>query len=464
MSNLSNVDINGEKILIKDTYARDQLKHLNVDNYTADVTGDYTVNAGNIAMSSENATMHTTADRTIDTDGNDSVHIDGASTLNVGGLRTETFAGDKTETVTGTCTEKAGTRSTTVTGKWSVNLPGKAFDMKDVALENNVTSEISTAVNAEAKTRADADAAINARIDNAKQYTHFVVIGDSFSNDAQTGTPLWYTYIERQTELTAYTNSSDGTGYTTGGDNDFIHQIQKAAAALDVAKVKTVYILGGLNDLGNTSATTETFTNKFNETINTASNLFPHSEIVVAGIAPFQNYNFYSGKTTLNAVRTRDFKNIMRFYSGVHGAKFIDLSFMGLFTAEYFGAANSGNQKHPSKAGSAIIASSILSGHSMAQGTLGIMPEMKPFADNGTIEVQSESIDANNVTILVRLTPTAETVTINWNGLPYPVGYLPLSIVGGTTIVGYTSTDPSIMTFNNATINNTYYGCYTISV
>ena len=142
MANVSKINFNGEALNIKDTYAREQIKHLTSDNYTADVTGDYTVNAGDIAMSSANATMHTTADRTIDTDGNDSVHIDGASTLSVGGLRTETFAGDKTESVTGTQTERAGNRNTTVTGTWAVNLPGRAFDMKDVALISDVKTAI----------------------------------------------------------------------------------------------------------------------------------------------------------------------------------------------------------------------------------------------------------------------------------------------------------------------------------
>lgn len=156
MANISKVNFNGNNLDVKDAYAREQILHKTADNYIADVAGDYTINAGDIAMSSANATMHTTADRTIDTDGNDSVHINGASTLNVGGLRTETFAGDKTEavtgtatgtfsgdkteTVTGTATEKAGNRNTTVTGKWAVNLPGKAFDMRDVALESDIVS------------------------------------------------------------------------------------------------------------------------------------------------------------------------------------------------------------------------------------------------------------------------------------------------------------------------------------
>lgn len=140
MANISKVNFNGNNLDVKDAYAREQLLHKTADNYVADVTGDYTINAGDIAMTSKNATMHTTADRTIDTDGNDSVHIDGASTLNVGGLRTETFAGDKTETVTGTATETAGNRNTTVTGKWAVNLPSRSFDMADVALRTDVVN------------------------------------------------------------------------------------------------------------------------------------------------------------------------------------------------------------------------------------------------------------------------------------------------------------------------------------
>ena len=163
MANVSKINFNGDTLDVKDAHAREQLLHLTADNYTADVTGDYTVNAGDIAMTSKNATMHTTADREVDTDGNDSVHIDGASTLNVGGLRTETFArdktetvtgastlnvgglrteafaGDKTETVTGTMTEKAGNRNTTITGKWMVNLPDRAFSMQDIALKNDIS-------------------------------------------------------------------------------------------------------------------------------------------------------------------------------------------------------------------------------------------------------------------------------------------------------------------------------------
>lgn len=138
MANVSKINFNGETLDIKDAHARDQLMHLTADNYTADVAGDYTVNAGDISMTSKNATMHTTADREIDTDGNDSVHIDGASTLNVGGLRTEVYGGDKTESVTGTCTEKFSNINTTVTGKWMISTPSRSFNMADVALKTDV--------------------------------------------------------------------------------------------------------------------------------------------------------------------------------------------------------------------------------------------------------------------------------------------------------------------------------------
>ena len=78
--------------LLKSYYGRDRTAQVNND--TVNVSGDYTLNAGDIAETSDNRTIKVTHDREIDVDGSDSVHVDGASTLNVGGLRTETFAQD----------------------------------------------------------------------------------------------------------------------------------------------------------------------------------------------------------------------------------------------------------------------------------------------------------------------------------------------------------------------------------
>ena len=122
--------------LLESYYGRDRTAQVNND--TVNVSGDYTLNAGDIAETSDNRTIKVTHDREIDVDGSDSVHVDGASTLNVGGLRTETFAGNKTETVTGTIIENFGNANTTVTGKWMVNTPTKSFSMADVALNSDV--------------------------------------------------------------------------------------------------------------------------------------------------------------------------------------------------------------------------------------------------------------------------------------------------------------------------------------
>lgn len=461
MANVSKINFNGEALDIKDIHAREQIQHLTTDNYTADVTGDYTVNAGNIAMSSANATMHTTADRTIDTDGNDSVHIEGASTLNVGGLRTETFAGDKTETVTGTATEKYNNLNTTVTGKWMVNTPTKNFSMADVATGADVTE----AVGAEKAAREAADAELSARIERSKQYTHFVVIGDSYSTTVQTGGPVWYTYLEKQSGLTAYTNALDGVGFSVGGNNDFIHQIQKAADALDVTKVKTVYIFGGLNDLAHTSTSYDQFKQACDSTIEKAIELFPLSEIVVAGIPPFQNYNFASGNSTFPKNRAYHLQNRLAQSSANHGIKFINLEYLGLFTPNYFGPANVNNQKHPSSTGSAVIASAIMSGYSYAGNNIN--PELKPTISSGSLIIRSTWAESpNRVSINIEVKPSSENFTIDWNGFPLPPFYLVLNNQGGNSIVGYYDggQDRGVTVFSHAKPQTSYYGSFIVNV
>lgn len=104
-------------------YGRDRTAQ--VSNDTVNVSGDYTLVAGDIAETSTNRTVKVTKDREIDVDGADSLHIDGVSTVNVGGLRTEVYAGDKTEKVTGTTTEEfTGTHTENHTGKKIVNAAG----------------------------------------------------------------------------------------------------------------------------------------------------------------------------------------------------------------------------------------------------------------------------------------------------------------------------------------------------
>ncbi len=117
--------------LLSSYYGRDRVAQVNND--TVNVSGDYTLNAGDIAETSDNRTIKVTKDRETDVDGSDSVHIDGASTLNVGGLRTEAYAGDKAEKVAGTYTGKFGSASfETEAPNWLVKFPDKTADLHDI--------------------------------------------------------------------------------------------------------------------------------------------------------------------------------------------------------------------------------------------------------------------------------------------------------------------------------------------
>ena len=109
-------------------YGRDRTAQ--VSNDTVNVSGDYTLIAGDIAETSTNRTEKIIKDREVDVDGSDSIHIDGASTVNVGGLRSEAYAGNKTETVTGSYTGVFGNASVTTSGKnLVISFPGKKTNL-----------------------------------------------------------------------------------------------------------------------------------------------------------------------------------------------------------------------------------------------------------------------------------------------------------------------------------------------
>ena len=126
--------------LLTNYYGRDRTATVANDTVTA--TGDYTVNAGDIATTSENLTQKVLKDREIDVDGADSVHVDGASTLNVGGLRTEAYAGNKTEKVTGVYTGDFGSASyETKSPSWLVKFPDRTVDLAYIGIPFNVKME-----------------------------------------------------------------------------------------------------------------------------------------------------------------------------------------------------------------------------------------------------------------------------------------------------------------------------------
>lgn len=89
--------------LLSTYYGKDRVAQLLND--TVNVSGDYTLNAGDIAETSSNRTEKVTNDRELDIDGNDSVHVNGATTVNRGGIVTEAYNSSRSITVVGTNTE-----------------------------------------------------------------------------------------------------------------------------------------------------------------------------------------------------------------------------------------------------------------------------------------------------------------------------------------------------------------------
>lgn len=106
--------------LLSTYYGRDRVAQLLND--TVNVSGDYTINAGNIAETANNITTHSKRDmlldadgkltelvsgnREIDVDGNDSLHVDGVTTINRGGAVTEVYNNSKNTKIVGNVTNE----------------------------------------------------------------------------------------------------------------------------------------------------------------------------------------------------------------------------------------------------------------------------------------------------------------------------------------------------------------------
>ena len=201
------------------------------------------------------------------------------------------------------------------------------------------------------------------QINEIKRKKTMIVIGDSFSNSTQSGTPLWYTYVSKALNLNVYTNSSDGQGYGTG-TNNFLVQLQTANEHFtDKSIIDRIYIVGGLNDLGNTAGipTSNDFRPLVNQVLNYATTKFPNIPIYVYGILPFQYYNYYGNNNYLPDGRATAFTEMLSYTAlGHHNVFFTNCSSFGLFLPDYYGEENTYNQRHPSAIGERAIANLIL--------------------------------------------------------------------------------------------------------
>lgn len=142
--------------LLSNYYGRDRVAQLLND--TVNVSGDYTINAGDISRTASHITDHAkinylvdvegnytanvkgkytntiVGNREIAVDGDDSVHVDGVTSVNRGGAVTEVYGSTESKTVTGASTKiYKDTVTRTLEGK--TNVIGKNID---VTAENTI--------------------------------------------------------------------------------------------------------------------------------------------------------------------------------------------------------------------------------------------------------------------------------------------------------------------------------------
>ena len=111
-------------------YGRDRVAQ--VLNDTVNVSGDYTLNAGDIAETANNVTIHSTRDMVLDADGNLTEQVTGGKTSEVGGKLTERVTGSREIDVD-------GDDSVHVDGITSINRGGAVTEVYGSSVDKRVT-------------------------------------------------------------------------------------------------------------------------------------------------------------------------------------------------------------------------------------------------------------------------------------------------------------------------------------
>lgn len=273
------------------------------------------------------------------------------------------------------------------------------------------------------------------QIDELKSGKKMIVIGDSYSNTNQSDGPLWYTYIASWHNLTAYTTASDGVGYATG-TNTFLAQLQTAYndSTLDNDDVKEIYILGGLNDIGNTGLSYNDFYTAVSNTLTYAITNFPSAMIYVIGILPFQFYNFYSGNSCLSDSQRA--YNLQAFLSyacaeNLGRVVFRNGEYLGLNIPGYFKTPNLSNQCHPSSLGQKVIANFVENGEKQFGFTTAEnncnLKDTPLTTTNGNGTVSINCVQQNSIGINVSNYDNTVDLKISMSGLPMLDGYFPIT-------------------------------------
>lgn len=280
-------------------------------------------------------------------------------------------------------------------------------------------------------TNANDIASLDSRIDTLEETAYMLVIGDSFSNDAQSGTPLWYTRVARHYGLTAYTNASDGMGFTVGANN-FDAQVETAHTALSGRKVERVYVLGGLNDTRNSGYDLDTTREAVRQLLDKIDSYWPNAKKCLCGPQSFPQIN-------ANNCQLADW---MSWYAYQRGWEYIDFTARFMVYNGFYGG-KTGTNPHPSASGEAIIASTIINHGRMATSAVwveaflpsSITPSTPQNASlfvaggSGTIEsdaitYQQMTMDAGSIVYQCSIDATKIPDTVSRLGLnlPYALG------------------------------------------
>lgn len=126
--------------LLSTYYGRDRVAQLLND--TVNVSGDYTVNAGDIAETADNITTHSKRDMLLVADGNLTEQVTGQLKIDVDGAATENFSSkhvvngsDENNTFTGNVTNIANKFTFTSNEKnFPINFPDKSLDLYNLKL------------------------------------------------------------------------------------------------------------------------------------------------------------------------------------------------------------------------------------------------------------------------------------------------------------------------------------------
>lgn len=357
-------------------YGRDRVAQ--VLNDTVNVSGDYTLNAGDISETASNVTVHSTQDllldadgsmteqvtgaktseiggkltervtgsRELNVDGGDSVHVDGVTSVNRGGAVTEVYGSSVDKRVTGAFTESfEDTATSTYNGKRivkgadvSATLTGGA----DVTVGNKTLPIRFPDKTVDLYSLSDKSDAIN-----------LVTIGDSYGTGEASGvigkntpwTSLLKTYLNPNLY---YTKSQGGAGLLTGSKTFLTLLNDVADTITDDNKLLITHVLlaGGYNDKGNTIANNSAALQTF---ISRAKSLFPNATVYIACI----------GWSAESAVISAISNNVVPAYADVgrYGACYINNINFAFHKTSWFD-----DLVHPNQDGQNYITSQLING------------------------------------------------------------------------------------------------------